>query len=261
MRGSAERRAGAGSPDALGALVARVGARLDTAGLDVRGVVAAADWDAAVAAPFRCAARLPGARAAWILGAGRALFAAAAAGPDAAADHPLDRHTRRAAREAARGLAAAGWRVATVPGFVRRAGAFPDLVAAGRAAGLGWPSRLGLLLHPERGPWWSLRAALLTDAPLRPGAPRPEPAPCTGCEAPCTRVCPAGAPGPDGFDVPACGAVRAAGRCAARCDARRACPEGAAHRYDPADEARLMRRSRPAMVARAGRGGGLFPEG
>ena len=253
------------SPEAEGRLAAGLrvepaalgpaGRGLDAAGLDVRGVVAGEAWDAQVAAPFRRAALLPEARVAWVLGAGARLFAAAAAGPDAHTADPLDRHTLRAAGAAVRALGAAGFRAALVPGHVARDGVFPDLVAAGRAAGLGWPSRLGLLLHPERGPWWSLRAALLTDAPLRPGAPRPEPGPCTACDAPCTRACPADAPTPAGFEVVRCGAVRAAGPgCAERCDARRACPVGAVHRYPPDAEARVMRDSRPAMAARA-RGG------
>jgi epoxyqueuosine reductase QueG len=135
---------------------------------------------------------------------------------------------------------------------VAEEGAYPDLVAAARGAGLGWPSRLGLLLHPERGPWWSLRAALLTDAPLAVGAPLASPPPCAACEAPCTRVCPGAAPGPGGFDVGRCGAVRARDpRCAERCDARRACPVGAAHRYAAGDEAAGMRASQGAMAVRA----------
>lgn len=234
--------------------VARLEGELDAAGLDVRGALTGEVWDGCVAAPFRREALLSGAGAVWLLGAGAGLFAAAAAGPDGGGSDPLDRHVARTVRATVATLRGAGLRAVPVLGHVPAAGGFADLVAAARAAGLGWPSRLGLLLHPVRGPWWSLRAAILTDAALAPGHPRTDASPCTGCHAPCTRVCPGAAPGPGGFDVARCAAVRAADpRCALRCDARRACPVGAAHRYEPGDEARLMRASRAAVLAHAGR--------
>jgi hypothetical protein len=42
-----------------------------------------------------------------------------------------------------------------------------------RDAGLGFPSRLGLLLHPTFGPWLGLRAVCFTDEELPPTGPLP----------------------------------------------------------------------------------------
>ena len=131
------------------------------------------------------------------------------------------------------------------------AGAFADFVALGRAAGLGWPSRLGLLLHPERGPWIHLRGALLLPFDAGEGdGPLAGSGPCPACPAPCSTACPAAAPRSAGFDVARCGATRRTEPgCAHRCDARRACPVGEAHAYGEAEEARLMALSLPAMTA------------
>ncbi|HMV66403.1 MAG TPA: hypothetical protein PKA64_06100, partial [Myxococcota bacterium] len=43
-----------------------------------------------------------------------------------------------------------------------------DFRALALAAGLGWRSRLDLVLHPTHGPWLGLRAAAFTTAALRP---------------------------------------------------------------------------------------------
>jgi len=113
------------------------------------------------------------------------------------------------------------------------------------AAGLGVDSRLGLLLHPEFGPWWSLRAAWFTTHEL-PGRARELTSPCEQCSAPCEAACPAGAIA-GRWRAEACLQARAA--CGV-CDARGACPEGARHRYSElqrryhhgagSDEARKM---------------------
>jgi hypothetical protein len=78
------------------------------------------------------------------------------------------------------------------------------------AAGLGRRGLLGVLLHPEFGPWMALRGALLVDE----AAPTARPAagfdPCTSCrERPCVAACPGDAVAhPDGWDVPRCIAFR-----------------------------------------------------
>jgi hypothetical protein len=105
------------------------------------------------------------------------------------------------------------------------------------AAGLGWPSRLGLVLHPVYGPWIGLRAAWFTEQRLEPTGPLSSRPACEGCPAPCVAACPVGAPG-ERFDIGACVAFRGADPwCRATCHARDACPVGAEHRY-PAEERR-----------------------
>lgn len=105
------------------------------------------------------------------------------------------------------------------------------------AAGLGWPSRLGLVLNPVYGPWLGLRAAWFTTEDLPPTGPLSASPACVGCSAPCVTACPGGAVG-DRFAIGACVAFRATDvGCASTCHARDACPVGAEHRY-PAEERR-----------------------
>lgn len=218
-------------------------ARLAEAGLDLQGRLADADWDALVPEAQRTAQLLPGARGALVLGGGRAFLARhSAAGPEQDA---IDGATEALLEREARALGG-------VAVFAHRpvAGAFADFVALGRAAGLGWPSRLGLLLHPERGPWIHLRGALLLPFEVGQGDGRlAGDGPCPACPAPCSMACPGAAPGPAGFDVARCGATRRTEPgCEHRCDARHACPLGTAHAYGDAEEARLMALSLPAIT-------------
>jgi epoxyqueuosine reductase QueG len=98
------------------------------------------------------------------------------------------------------------------------------------AAGLGAPSRLGLVLDARYGPWMGLRAACFIDAAL-PASPT-APDRCAGCDAPCIEACPGGAFPEGQWDVHACSAFhRESDRCAQSCAARVACPVGEAHRY------------------------------
>lgn len=105
------------------------------------------------------------------------------------------------------------------------------------AAGLGHPSRLGLVLHPTFGPWLGLRAACFVTDALAPTGPLPAPRPCDGCTAPCAAACPVGAVqgrGPDRFDWQASAAFQATDpTCHGGCLARSACPVGAVHAYPP----------------------------
>ena len=150
---------------------------LEAAGLNAWGVVSGESWDACVAPAFRLDALGPDARVATtpratvgvVVGAGgRSLFEAFRAAPEArlAEANGLDDYTVRVVEEAAATVLGQGFAALCVFAHRPRAGVFADFVALGRAAGLGWPSRLRLLLHPDFGPWMSLRAAILTDAPL-----------------------------------------------------------------------------------------------
>lgn len=227
---------------------------LDAAGLNLRASLSAQRWNDLVPAAWRTRALLPGARSALLLASGgRALWRAFRGSPERSAEpDPLDAYSVRVTGEAVARLAAAGFPSRVLLAFERREGVFADFVALAAAAGLGAPSRLGLLVHPEYGPWLSIRAALLTTLDLPEGHPVPGFDPCRGCPAPCAQACHGAAVAEGGFDVGACAATRAREpACALRCDARRACVLGRGHAYAADAEAHHMRRS----GARAGASG------
>ena len=144
-------------------------------GLNAWGVADPARWDAHVPPEKRADAVLPGARAIVVFGSGgpalwHALLADVAATPAHLADeaHPLDAFVRRAvqAADAHLGATRRRWVYAAAD-----ASPLVDFRTLGWLAGLGGRSRLGLLLHPEYGPWLGLRAACFVDAALPSAAP------------------------------------------------------------------------------------------
>lgn len=109
---------------------------------------------------------------------------------------------------------------------------FVDFRVLGEQAGLGWRSRLGLLLHPVHGPWIALRAAAFVDVALEPTGPLPAPPPCASCAAPCAAACPAAALASGAWEPAPCFAWQAErDACRAGCGARSACPIGVGSRY------------------------------
>ena len=237
-------------------LVRRVGSLLDAAGLDLRGALSRSTYDALVPPAWRCPMLLPGARSAVLVGSGgRALWRAARESGAAGSD-PLDLHTARALEGCVAELTTAGRHALALFAHERRGGVHADFVALGQAAGLGAPSRLGLLVHPVYGPWLSLRALLLTDVAWPESAPLRAFDPCTGCPAPCADACHGRAVGIAGFDVRRCAATRQVDpRCGPRCDARRACVLGRDHAYLPEAEAHHMASTSPqALVESLGDG-------
>jgi hypothetical protein len=212
--------------------IALLTARLRRAGLNLVGATTVAAHDARVAAPRRLAPRAPDARGVLVVGNGGGDFwrAFRAAGVDPPGDDPLDRFTRATVDDALAGVPVVDRRFP----FERAA---PDFRVLAELAGLGRPSLVGVLVHPEYGPWIALRAAvLLAD---EPSLARPADGfdPCPRCvERPCIAACPAGTVGPAGWDVPSCVAHRLAAEtnCASACGARLECVYGREHRY-PAD--------------------------
>ncbi len=219
-----------------------LGAFLCAAGFNALGVLQASQYNALVPPPFRLDLLFPLARSALVLGAGgRALFDAFERSPEALfTQDPLDAYTGRIANACAAwpGLGAARALLATE----RRDGVFADFVALGHAAGLGAPSRLGLLVHPTYGPWLSLRAVVLCERALLPTPELVAFMPCEGCPAPCADACHGAALAGARFDTAACLATRLREpACKARCDARRACVLGQEHVYHERAEAHHMR--------------------
>jgi len=215
-------------------------AHLARAGLAQSGTLAIAAYDALVPAAWRAAELAPGARAAIVVGnAGRALWEKFEASPERAlADDPLDTYTRRVLAEAARLTDPAA-----AVGFYadRRDGVYLPLVALAQRAGFGAPGRIGVLIHPEFGPWIAIRAVLLVRESL-PETALPAFDPCTGCPAPCAGACVGAAVGARGLDARKCYDTRLANpACAGECAARRACVVGRAHAYGPEQLAHHMR--------------------
>lgn len=157
-----------------------------------------------------------------------------AAVPDPAAHaEPLDGYTEQVVEALAAVLRDCDHALVTAYPFrhARQLLGFQQVLAP---TGLTTVRPFGLTVEPTYGPWMAWRAAIVTALPL-PSTPPLAEHPCTGCPAPCASACPAGAVSPAGFDWPGCAdhRLRDPG-CHERCDARLACPVGAAHRYGEA---------------------------
>jgi epoxyqueuosine reductase len=224
------------SPTALGLSPA-----LDAAGVNLAGVLAIDDYDARVPESWQSGELLPGARSAFVLATGGDdFYGAFAESPEAAdveASDPLDRFLRRVVRGAAEAEGGA-------PGFYfeRRGGRFADFIGLARAAGLGAPSRLAILIHPTFGPWLAIRAVMLSKRRVEPTPLDPAFAPCSGCPAPCESACLGRAIPSTGFELERCVETsREEARCRVGCAARRACVVGPEHRYGAEAEASYRR--------------------
>lgn len=111
---------------------------------------------------------------------------------------------------------------------------------AKRAMGL-QSSPLGLLIHPQYGLWFALRAAIVLPVgeTVEDRGEKEQTHPCDSCaEKPCLSTCPVGAYSEAGFDAAACRGHLVSGKApdcmALGCAARNACPVGAEWRYGDA---------------------------
>jgi hypothetical protein len=197
-------------------------ARLDAAGLGPFGVA-----DGALASGV-----VPGARSAGVVASSKRSWAAFEAwlreDPERFAGNPDPFDAWVAACVAAADPSPEGrvWVISGAPSAPRL-----DLRRLAVEAGLGAPSRLGLVLHPTLGPWIGLRAVCVTTEVWDRSVPAAD-APCDGCAAPCADACPGQAVPAPVLDWRACAVFRASGpTCAGTCHARRACVVGKEHAY------------------------------
>jgi len=232
-------------------IVAELSARLGHVGINLVGATHVAAYDSRVVPARRVAPRAPGARSAIVLGnGGGALWEAARAHLAGAwTDDPLDRFTRDVVTAAVEDIAGAS----VIFPFVASPTGL-DFQVLAELAGLGRPSLVGVLVHPEYGPWIALRAAVLV--PRDVTAPRPADGfdPCPSCvERPCIVACPVGAVGPEGWNVRGCMTHRLAddAHCATGCGARLECVYGRPQRYPAEALAYHQAAARRTMVAYA----------
>jgi len=224
------------TPTALG-----LPASLEDSGLNVAGVLSSERYDALVPPAWKCAMQLPAARSVYVVGSGGSDFYRAARSGSPNAAHPLDEFLERHLSVATHKLAEKGHASRALFYWQRllerenSTAQFADFVSLAEAAGLGARSRLGLLLHPVFGPWFAIRAVILSEQPFRLESPTPElESPCSTCSAPCVAACPGKAVTESEFSLERCSQTRhETPQCAERCDARLACPVGATHRYSP----------------------------
>ena len=158
--------------------------------------------------------------------------------------HPVDCHVGEIVQGVPLSMVRHRWFMATATAEVQLD--FRSLAVLG---GIGSPSRLGLVIDRQFGPWMGLRAACFLEWELPPSRPAPDV--CEGCSAPCVSACPAGAL-PDGqWDVGVCAAYhRTSKDCDQTCHARVACPVGEAHRYSDLEQIYHYDRARGRVLLR-----------
>ncbi len=214
-------------------------ASLAAAGLNVAGVLRCEQFDALVPAAWRSQVLLPGATSVFVIGSGGPRFYRAAREAWPTSQHPLDEFCEQQVAGAARTLEADGHATRTLYYWQRLGendrdpGEFADFVGLARAAGLGALSRLGLLLHPSYGPWFAIRALLVSDCPVPDRMLTDDTFdPCPSCRAPCVAACRGAAVSHGRFSGERCMRARVElAECRERCDARSACVLGTEHRY------------------------------
>jgi len=236
-------------------VLATLRSALEPHGLNLIGATPLEPYDRLVPEEHALRRLDPGAVTAIVIGnGGRALWDAlrahARADPVLGGDpEPVDRFTSSLIEDtAARVLGRDVRRILYPFRFPADAVSFVRLA---ECAGLGRPSRVGVLIHPVYGPWIALRAAILV--PFAVDLPRPVAGfdPCPTCvEQACVTACPGGAVGDAGWDIGRCAAHRRRDDdpCASRCHARFECVIGRAHRYPPDALAYHQARARPALV-------------
>jgi hypothetical protein len=242
----------------MGSLLAALGPALESlhsGGLNRWGVVGAEAYDDNASEGLGTADLAPWSRSILVLASGGpALWAdmleAMHLDPRRLTDeaHPLDAHVTRLTDAAPMGGIRHQWFLATATAPVQL-----DFRTLAVLAGIGSPSRLGLVIDPELGPWMGLRAACFVDVLLPASSPAPDV--CDGCSAPCMGACPAGALSSGQWDVTTCASYhRDSTDCAQTCHSRMACPVGVSHRYSDLERVYHYDRAAGRVALRAALG-------
>jgi hypothetical protein len=208
------------------------------AGLNLLGVVDAHAYDAAAPAKHRLRDAWSPARSALVFGsAGPAFWDRfcdhLGAPPLRSADaHPLDAFTIACLKPLRALVHRQGLAERTLYPFDGARDHAVSFQKLAMAAGFGAQSVLGLVLHPEFGPWVAARAAILTDALLRPTKPLSAFDPCNGCASPCVDACPGDAFPDHQWSASIClEAKRTVDACRQTCLSRINCVFGHGSRY------------------------------
>ncbi len=150
--------------------------------------------------------------------------------------NPLENWTRQTLTKIAKDLEAAVIFPFDGPPYI------PILTWAQKAEAV-FPSPFGPLIHPQYGLWHAYRGVLLFEDNIELPSLGTQTSPCQNCaEQPCISTCPVEAIAdeefPDNFDIKACTGFMASAKgkvCLQDgCLARRACPIGQEHIYEPA---------------------------
>jgi hypothetical protein len=210
--------------------------RMGRFGLGHVGVLPVCTYDLDATDSLKSAVLAPSARSILVLAnGGRGLWNAFVEGlriqPDGliASQHPLDDFVQRSVDQACVDLGMSGH---TVFFSDEQARVHLDFRGLAVSAGIGVPSRLGLVIHPKYGPWMGLRAAIFMEEEFAVSNPVEDV--CGGCSAPCIPACPGGAMETGQWDVGACVDFHhSSTTCSVSCAARSECIVAPEARYDP----------------------------
>lgn len=216
--------------------------RLNARGFNLWGITRIEEHDAVQCRGMRLGDLREGSASAVVIGSGgRDLWTtlSQAEGFDAAPKrgyHPIDAYSERVLLEEAEHFRSLGYEVCALFPFTNGPVNFLKLA---ESAGVGVISPvIPFLLHPEFGPWISLRGALIFNRQIPSNGALDDFEPCSSCAAPCVSACPVETYGQGGeVHLDRCADHRDAGSCDTGCEVRRACPIGAEHRYGATEEA------------------------
>ncbi|MAY81836.1 MAG: hypothetical protein CL930_13785 [Deltaproteobacteria bacterium] len=141
--------------------------------------------------------------------------------------HPLDDFVEQQVKDACTDLGLSGH---TVFFADERARVHLDFRSLAVLSGVGAESRLGLVIHPEYGPWMGLRAAIFIQECFPASHSIAEL--CSVCESPCVPACPGGAMDSGQWSVGKCVDFHhRSTACSGSCAARTACIVGVESQY------------------------------
>lgn len=131
-----------------------------------------------------------------------------------------------------------------------------SLTKLAERAGWSFSTPMGVMIHPEFGPWFAYRAVLLVRPRLEASAPLNASSPCESCaDRPCQSACPSGAVGEIGeFALETCSRYRLLDEspCERKCLSRIACPVGTEYRYGDSQMQYFYGRSRKTLARHFG---------